>query len=238
MIQFWMAVLREDTTRRSVGDTGTEYSHYALKWRRKNCDSREYSRLGIFSQCTYITLALKLIALKLLLYKCLIHMMMSHVKEGKEIARQKKRLQMLQLLRAGDAVFFFNDKCGRYAKYSTFPPYFDMPFDNHANRICILNSVGLADTQKRVINCDNLQSSFRINLALDYQQRRGLTVSSVDFHWAGNSVRESNQSAVDATHLGLHAGSRDAFSGRPYAGKLDHRARKRMACNQCAFSNV
>ncbi|KYN36379.1 hypothetical protein ALC56_09339 [Trachymyrmex septentrionalis] len=186
----------------------------------------------------FITLALKLIALKLLLYKCLIHMMMSHVKEGKEIARQKKRLQMLQLLRAGDldAVFFFNDKCGRYAKYSTFPPYFDTPFDS-------IMLIGLAcsirsDTQKRVINYDNLQSLFRINLALDYQPRRGLTASSVDFHWARNSVRESNQSAVDATHLGLHAESRDAFSDRPYAGKLDHRARKRMACNQCAFSNA
>ncbi|KYN09234.1 hypothetical protein ALC57_18664 [Trachymyrmex cornetzi] len=166
--------------------------------------------------------------------------MMSHVKEGKEIARQKKHLQILQLLRAGDldAVFFFNDKCGRYAKYSTFPPYFDTPFDNHANQTCILNLVGLADTQKRVINCDNLQSSFCINLAPDYQPRRGLTASSVDFHWAGNSVRESNQSAVDATHLSLHAGSRDASSDRPYAGKLGHRARKRMACNQCAFSNA
>jgi len=109
---------------------------------------------------------------------------------------------------------------------------------NFISRSCILNPVGLADTQKRVINCDNLQSSFRINLALDYQPRRGLTASSVDFHWAGNFVRESNQSAVDETHLSLHAESRDAFSDRPYAGKLDHRARKRMACNQCAFSNA
>ncbi|KYM80678.1 hypothetical protein ALC53_08847 [Atta colombica] len=168
MIQFWTAVLREDTMRRSVGDTGTEYSHYALKWRRRNCDSQEYSLLVLATGRYYYikAAALKFIALKLLLYKCLIHMMMSHVP------------------------------------------------------------------------VNNLQSSFRINLALDYQPRRDLTASSVDFHWAGNFVRESNQSAVDETHLSLHAESRDAFSDRPYAEKLDHRARKRMACNQCVFSNA
>lgn len=109
---------------------------------------------------------------------------------------------------------------------------------NFISRSCILNPVGLLDSQKRVINCDNLQSSFRINLAPDYQPRRGLTASSVDFHQAGNSVQESNQSAVDATHLGLHAGFRDASSDRLYAGKLGHRVRKRKACNQCAFSNA
>ncbi|KYN06390.1 hypothetical protein ALC62_02728 [Cyphomyrmex costatus] len=228
MIQFWTAVLHEDTMRRSASDTGTAYSHCALKWGRRNCDNREYSRL---------VLATRRLVLKLLLYKCLIHMMMSHVRLylRDSMLFNNGRLSITQwllgiaTLRAGglDAVFFFNDKCGRYAKYSTFPPYFNT---------CILNPVGLPDSWKTVINYDNLQSSFHINLALDYQPRHGLTASSEDFHWVGSSVRESNQSAVE--HLSLHAGSRDASSDRLYAEKLGHRARKRMACNRCVFSNA
>lgn len=107
------------------------------------------------------------------------------------------------------------------------------------SRSCVFNPAGPLNSRK-IANCDDLQSLFRINPAPDYQPlpRRGLTVSSADFHWAGNSVRELNQSAVDATRLSRRAGSRDASSDRPYAGKLGRRARRRTAWNPCAFSNA
>lgn len=99
------------------------------------------------------------------------------------------------------------------------------------SRSCVFYPTGPPDLRKRAANCDDLQSSFRINPAPDYQslRRRGLTASSLDFHWVENSVRKLNQSAVDATRSDRRAEFRDASSNRPYAGKLGRRARRRMA---------
>lgn len=103
-----------------------------------------------------------------------------------------------------------------------------------------LNPVRLPDSRKWTVNCNHLQSPFRAGPAAYYQSlpRHSFTASSVDFHWVGNSVRESNQSAVDATCWGQRAGSRGASSGRPFVEKLGRIARRRTVWSPCASSSV
>lgn len=103
-----------------------------------------------------------------------------------------------------------------------------------------LNLVRPPDSRKWTANCSHLQSPFHAGPAAYYQSlpRRNFTASSVDFHWVGNSVRESNQSAVDVTRWGQRAGSRGASSGRPFVEKLGRIARRRTVWSPCAFSSA
>lgn len=59
--------------------------------------------------------------------------------------------------------------------------------------------------------------------------RSSFTASSADFHWAGRFARGSSRSPVVGTCLDRRAGSLDAFSDRPFAGKLGRTARRRTA---------
>lgn len=100
----------------------------------------------------------------------------------------------------------------------------------------VLNLVRLPDSRERGANCELWPGA-----AADYYQSqpcRGFTASSVDFHWAENSARESNQSAVDATRWGRRAGSRGASSDRPSVEKLDHRARRQTVWSPYASSSA